>query len=28
MVDFMLSRGKIDIHGDRIYPAGATYCDH
>ncbi|MBR9998185.1 MAG: DUF2492 family protein [Cyclobacteriaceae bacterium] len=28
MIDFMLSRGKIDVHGDRIYPAGASYCDH
>jgi len=28
MVEFMHNRGKIEVHGDRIYPAGATYCDH
>jgi probable metal-binding protein len=28
MIEFMVSRGKINIQDDRIYPAGATYCDH
>lgn len=28
MIGFMQSRGKIEVKGDRIYPAGASYCDH
>ena len=28
MIGFMQDRGKIEVLGDRIYPAGATYCDH
>lgn len=28
MVDFMHSRGKIEIQGEQIYPAGASFCDH
>ncbi len=28
MVNFMHNRGKIEIHGDRIYPAGTSFCDH
>lgn len=27
MVDFMYSRGKIEIKDDRIFPAGASYCN-
>lgn len=28
MVNFMHSRGKIEIEGDQIFPAGASFCDH
>ncbi len=28
MVDFMHSRGKIEIQGEQIFPAGASFCDH
>jgi hypothetical protein len=28
MIGFMQDRGKIEVLGGRIYPAGATYCDH
>jgi probable metal-binding protein len=26
MVNFMLERGKIEVKGDMIFPAGASYC--
>lgn len=28
MIDFMCSRGKIEVHGEKIFPAGASWCDH
>jgi probable metal-binding protein len=28
MVHFMLSRGKIDIKGETIFPAGDSFCEH
>jgi len=28
MVNFMLNRGKIEVKGEQIYPAGASFCEH